>query len=134
MRKYLFIATGGFIGANLRFIMGNLKLYGYNGLIPLNTLTINITGSFLLAFFLTISFEILQFNSDIRTGIATGFFGAYTTFSTLCKEITLLITKGSYLLAFLYIFLSITLGLSFAYLGIITARKFISKFASKEGR
>jgi CrcB protein len=133
MKKYIFIAVGGFLGANLRFFLGNFKINNSLG-IPFVTLLINITGSFLLALFLTISLEILEFDSDIRIGISTGFFGAYTTFSTLCKEITLLIFEGNYIAAITYITMSLILGLFSAYLGIITARKIISQFIIKEDK
>ena len=86
MRKYIFIAIGGMLGAILRYFIKNIHIYNYKEAIPINTLLINVSGSFLLALILTIAFEIFEFDADLRLGIATGFLGAYTTFSTLCKE------------------------------------------------
>nr|WP_242851510.1 CrcB family protein [Clostridium sp. DMHC 10] len=86
MKKYLLIAGGGALGAILRFIIKNINFYNYKQAIPLNTLIINITGSFVLALISTIAIDNLELDNDIRLGITTGFIGAYTTFSTMCKE------------------------------------------------
>ena len=48
-----------------------------------------------------------------------GFLGAFTTFSTMCKETVQLMSSGLHILAFLYILLSILLGLGAAWLGYI---------------
>ncbi|MFL0266700.1 fluoride efflux transporter CrcB [Candidatus Clostridium radicumherbarum] len=122
MRKYIFIGLGGILGAILRYYIKNIQLYHYNGAFPLNTFIINITGSFLLAFILTAALLIKGFDSDIKLGIGTGFIGAYTTFSTMCKETALLITSGYFVSAACYILLSIILGLGAAYLGTAVAR------------
>jgi fluoride exporter len=127
MRKYIFIGSGGILGALLRYYIKNMNIYHYNGAIPLNTLIINITGSFVLALILTIALEIYEFDSDIRLGIGTGFLGAYTTFSTMCKEAVLLISSGYYYSAISYITVSTILGLGAAYLGVLIAREFVAK-------
>lgn len=125
MRKYIFIGLGGMSGALLRFLMKQIPIPLPVGVFPLNTLIINISGCLALGFVLTLSLDILDFDPDIRLGIATGFIGAYTTFSTVCKEITNLLFTGHYFLAFLYLILSCGLGFLCVYLGTILARKFI---------
>lgn len=132
MRKYIYIGAGGVFGAILRYYIKNIHLYHYKELIPLNTLLINITGSFILALVLTIAYEIWDFDSNIRLGIATGFLGAFTTFSTMCKETVSLIESGNYYSALSYITTSTVLGLAAAYFGIIIAREVVSKLVNKE--
>lgn len=132
MKKYLLIGTGGALGAILRFGIKNIHFYSYKGSIPLNTLIINLTGTFVLALISTIALEIIKFDDDIKLGITTGFIGAYTTFSTMCKETVGLINSGLYFSAILYIALSTVFGLCFAYFGVITARKGISKLINKK--
>ncbi|SKA96794.1 camphor resistance protein CrcB [Caloramator quimbayensis] len=132
MRKYIFIAFGGAVGAVLRFIIKSIQIYNYNENVPLNTLIINIAGSFLLSMILTIALEVWEFDIDLRLGIATGFLGAFTTFSTLCKESVILIQKGFYFSALSYVTVSVMLGLFFAYFGIILAREVISKIVKDE--
>jgi fluoride exporter len=132
MRKYIFISIGGILGAILRYLIKEVHIYHYHENIPLNTLIINITGSFILALILTTAFEIWKFDADIRLGIATGFLGAYTTFSTLCKETVGLIHEGFYFSAFFYLTVSTILGLASVYLGIILAREVVSKLVKKD--
>ncbi|MCD2345734.1 fluoride efflux transporter CrcB [Clostridium guangxiense] len=132
MKKYLLIAGGGALGAILRFIIKNINFYNYKEAIPLNTLIINITGSFVLALISTIAIENLELDNDIRLGITTGFIGAYTTFSTMCKETVGLINHGLYFSSILYISFSVIFGLCFAYFGVIVARKGVSRFFNKK--
>lgn len=132
MRKYIFISIGGFLGAILRYSIENIHIYDYHENIPLNTLFINVTGAFLISLILTTAFEILKFDADIRLGIATGFLGAFTTFSTLCKETVTLLSNGYYFSAVSYITVTAVLGFGAVYLGIILAREVISKLIHKE--
>ncbi|WP_238883345.1 fluoride efflux transporter CrcB [Clostridium sp. YIM B02551] len=132
MKKYIFIFIGGMLGAILRYLIKNIDITSfYSGVIPLNTLVINICGSFILALVLTTALEVYDFNSNIRLGIATGFLGAFTTFSTLCKESVNLIRQGHYYSSIFYLFSSVILGLIAAYLGVLFTRKVISKFILK---
>lgn len=132
MKKYIFIGFGGFLGAILRYFIKNLRLYHYSGAIPINTLIINIIGSFFIGLFLTIAFEILKMDDDIRLGVATGFLGAFTTFSTLCKDTEGLLKSGNYYSAILYVSMSAILGLIAVYFGIIAARKVIAKIVKEK--
>jgi fluoride exporter len=131
MRKYSFIMIGGALGAVLRLAAKNISIGQYNGGFPLNTLIINITGSFVLALFLTLSYEVFEIDADIRLGISTGFLGAYTTFSTLCKEAVILILNREYITAVSYLTASIVLGLAAAYLGVVLARGAIGRLADR---
>ncbi len=123
MRKYIFIGAGGILGAILRYLIKGINIYPYHGNLPLNTFIINITGSFILALILTIAYEIYQFDTCLRLGIATGFLGAFTTFSTLCKETVNLIIQGDYFSAVVYVSTSTIIGLAAVYLGIALARQ-----------
>jgi fluoride exporter len=132
MRKYIYVGAGGVLGSILRFYIKNIHIFHYKGVIPLNTLLINITGSFILALVLTIAYEVRNFDSNIRLGITTGFIGAYTTFSTMCKETVTLIGSGYYYSALFYITISTVLGLGVVYFGTIIAREAVSKLINKE--
>jgi len=127
MRKYIYIGCGSFIGAMLRYLIKNTQIYNYHENIPLNTLLINVFGAFLMAFVLTIVFE----ESAIRLGITTGFLGAFTTFSTLCKEIFYFMQNGDYFSAILYLTISVVLGLGVSYMGIVLAREINIKLLGK---
>ncbi|MCR4435796.1 MAG: fluoride efflux transporter CrcB [Clostridiales bacterium] len=132
MRKYVFISIGGILGAISRYLIKGLHIYHYHENVPLNTLIINVTGSFILALVLTVAFEVWEFDASIRLGIATGFLGAYTTFSTLCKETVGLIHQGDYFSAITYITDSTIVGIAAAYFGIVLAREVVSKLVKKD--
>ena len=132
MRKYVFIGIGGILGAICRYLIMGIHIYNYHENVPINTLMINITGSFVMALILTIAFEIWEFDASIRLGIATGFLGAYTTFSTICKETVVLMHDYYYIPAILYIAVSIIIGIAATYLGIVIAREIGSKLIKRE--
>jgi CrcB protein len=60
------------------------KRYGTR--FPYGTLVINVTGSFILGFFLTLITERIVVHPYWRLFFAIGFLGAYTTFSTFTFE------------------------------------------------
>lgn len=123
MKKYLFIAVGGMAGAILRFSLSNIHLFQNEELNVLITLFINVSGSFVLAFLLTLTEAKLPITNDAKAGISVGFLGAYTTFSTFCKEVMHFIQTGKYFEAGIYMFASICLGLIAIYCGILLGKK-----------
>lgn len=131
MKKYIFIGIGGFLGAILRYFIINIHLYNYKEGVPINTLIVNVTGSFIIALILTATLEIWRISESLRLGISTGFIGAFTTFSTLCKETVNLISSGYYYSAISYMTMSVVLGLSAVYFGAVVARELISKILVK---
>lgn len=121
MKKYIYIGAGGFAGAVLRYILKNIDIFHYTGKLPLNTLLINITGSFIIGLFLTLASEMWNISENLRLGVVTGFIGTYTTFSTMCKETAGLYAKGSTVYALCYILISALLGLAAVAAGVKTA-------------
>lgn len=131
MRKYVFIGIGGMLGAVLRYLLKGVNIYHYHGNVPLNTLLINVAGSFVLALVLTVAFEVWKFDTNVRLGIATGFLGAFTTFSTLCRETVGLLQQGEIFSAIIYIAISAIIGITAVFFGIVLAREVISKLVKK---
>jgi len=132
MKKYALLSIGGFLGAIARYSFKSIQILGYHETIPLNTLLINVSGSFILALIITIAFEVWEFDSDIRLGICTGFVGAFTTFSTMCKETVALFSAGDYYSAISYITVSTMMGLGAVFLGIVLAREIGLKLAKRK--
>src|SRR5574341_1858565 len=89
--KIITIGIGGFIGANARYWMS----YGIGShQFPWATLMVNLIGCFGLAVFSTFVLERITLSEQHRLLIATGFFGAFTTFSTLNMEALNLVLDG----------------------------------------
>jgi CrcB protein len=126
MRKVIFIGIGGILGALLRYGMKGISLFGLQS-VPLNILIINVTGAFILALIMTLLPNVKGIAEEIRSGVTVGVLGAYTTFSTLCRETVGLLQNSGYFSAGLYMFASITLGLGAAWLGAGLARRAGSK-------
>lgn len=131
---YFFVALGSFGGATLRFLIKDGGFFANYGIMPFDTFLINVAGAFLIAFLSTLAWEELHFNNDIRTGLTTGLLGAFTTFSTLCKESARLLRRGSYGGAVAYMTGSLLLGLLAAWAGYALAMKLGGFLAERESK
>jgi len=118
------VALGGAIGASARYWLGNLVNSRLPMQFPLGTFVINVTGSFIIGFFLTLVTQRITVHPNWRLLIAVGFVGAYTTFSTFEFETLKLIEEGSVVSAALNVILSFVLGFIAVWLGVTAARRF----------
>jgi CrcB protein len=99
MSDMLWISLGAVVGANLRYFVSTLSAKLLSPTLPWGTLIINITGSFILGFFLVWSSERVLTDAKWRLLVAVGFCGAYTTFSSYSFETFALFEQGHYSLA-----------------------------------
>ena len=95
---------------------------GIIGPTVLGIFLINITGSFLLGLFVTLSEERTGWPMETRMLVAVGFLGSYTTFSTLTVASIQQVIGGDVTRAILNIGGSITIGLLAAFAGILVGR------------
>jgi CrcB protein len=109
------------LGGPARYEMAQLIAVAKNGF-PWATFWTNISGSFVLGFILVLVIERFPPTRYLRPFFATGFLGAYTTFSTFAVETDLLIKAGHILTAALYSLGSLAAGLAAAWAGILLAR------------
>jgi len=121
LTRYLAVAAGGALGAAARYYLGGTVLSRIATPFPVATFVINVTGSFILGFFLTIVSERVPFSPHFRLAIAVGFVGAYTTFSTFEYETLRLIEERGMSLALLNVVLSVTLGFAAVWGGMALA-------------
>lgn len=118
---YLVVGAGGFIGANMRFIIGRWAVQKWGAGFPYGTLLINVAGCFILGLFAPLATR-LAWNDYWRLLIAIGFVGAFTTFSTFEYETFELMRQGNLLRAVANLGVSIVLGFCAVFLGVILAR------------
>ncbi len=90
--KILAVASGGALGAILRYVL-NLLFAKFLAPFPFATFFINVTGSFLIGFLLTLFSEKLTVDENWRLFLTVGFLGAYTTISTFEFETFALIRE-----------------------------------------
>lgn len=108
--RILSIAAGGALGAVARYLINISPLARLFDKFPFPTFFINITGSFLIGFLLILLTDKLEVNENLRMAIIVGFLGAFTTFSTFEMEIYGLIEERHFVMALLYLALSVVVG------------------------
>ncbi len=111
MDKFLLISAGAVLGANARYWIGTWAAEKWGSAFPYGTLLINLSGSLLLGVFMALTAERAVIDPRIRLLVATGFLGAYTTFSTFTYESVSLLLKGAVIPGLLNAMGSTALGL-----------------------
>ncbi|HVU11014.1 MAG TPA: fluoride efflux transporter CrcB [Phototrophicaceae bacterium] len=97
IENLLIVGIGGVIGANLRYLVSVWANERFGAVFPWATLMINFTGSCLLAAFLGFAAGHIGLDPNIRLLFATGFCGAYTTYSTYITESIMLLRSGDWI-------------------------------------
>ena len=116
-RRILAVLVGGFFGAFTRYLLSQ-AIQSWSGKAwPYDILLINLTGAFVLAFVSTLADAAFLIGPTRRLLINTGFLGAYTTFSTLALGDILLLSKGAWIPALIYLLVSICGGIVAVLLG-----------------
>ena len=119
MFNFLLVALGGSIGASTRyfFYLVSKNLLSTSNLF-INTLIVNIIGSFLIGY-LIILLENKSLSQDfIKYFFIIGVLGSFTTFSAFSLETIDLMINKKFLIAFFYIFSSLFLCLLFTFVGL----------------
>ena len=119
MSNFLLVALGGSIGASSRyfFYLISKNLLSTSNLF-INTLIVNIIGSFFIGY-LIVLLENKSLSQDfIKHFFIIGVLGSFTTFSAFSLETIDLIVNKKFLIAFFYIFLSLFLCLLFTFIGL----------------
>jgi fluoride exporter len=122
MTKYLMVGIGGFLGAIARFWLDGYVSDRLGSGFPYGTFIINCSGSFLIGVVVTVLAERTHWSANWRYLIPIGFIGAYTTFSAFELETLRTIQQSEFLLAGLYVGLSVVVGFVSVWLGVVTGR------------
>jgi CrcB protein len=118
------VAAGGAAGSIARY--GVERLLGTSDGLPVGTLTVNLTGAFLLG----VLIEVLALRGSdaghrraARLLLGTGFLGGFTTYSALAVEADGLLRDGRAGLALAYVLATVVVGLLASLAGVLAARK-----------
>lgn len=128
------IAAGAIPGAIARYELG-LAVTSRDGAFPVATFVINVSGSFVIGILLTLILERWRPNEYVRPFAATGFLGAYTTWSSFMVDTEKLLKTGHVGVAAAYVAASLAGGLFAVYAGSVLARKWPSgiRWPNREG-
>ncbi len=122
MQKFFFIALGGSLGSLARYWVGSTVASRMGTRFPYGTFVINITACIIIGFSLVFLDKRTQLNPAWRFLVPVGFIGAYSTFSTFEWETYSNLQTGAFLIAGLYVVLSLVLGLIGVWFGVLIAR------------
>ncbi len=115
------IALGGAFGAPARYGVAQL-VHVAPHTFPWATFWTNVSGSFALGLVLALVLERYPPTRYVRPFVATGFLGAYTTYSTFAVETDLLVKDGHAGIALSYVAASLAAGLVAVWAGLVAAR------------
>ena len=122
MPRYLLIALGGALGAMARYAVGAWAAQRFGPRFPLGTLVINLSACFLIGLVVESLDRHNALSPAWRFLIATGFIGAYSTFSTFEWEAWADYQRGAYLVGLAYVVTSLVGGFALVAAGVATAR------------
>jgi fluoride exporter len=121
--RCLVVGAGGFLGAIARYAVGVWIETFWRRDFPLATFLVNVSGCFILGFFLAMATERMSISPMMRLLVATGFVGAYTTFSTFEYETQRLTTTGAFGWALVNVLASVAVGFLAVRLGVQLGRR-----------
>jgi len=108
--KHAAVFVGGALGAASRWAVGVALAPASPAAFPLATFVVNVSGAFGLGFAAVLLIERLAPTRYLRNLIGIGFFGAYTTFSTMAMDGVRLIDRGHVATAAVYWILTLIVG------------------------
>jgi fluoride exporter len=121
--KYLLILAGGGAGSVARYVAGSAIMTRFGSRFPVGTLVVNVTGSFLIGFLMTVLTERLPASTNWRPLLVIGFLGGYTTFSSFEWETYSAIREGGFWFGLTNVVASVTLGYAAVWVGALIARR-----------
>ncbi len=126
LQMYLAVAAGGAIGTVGRFFLSGIIANAFGQTFPWGTLIINVTGSFVIGFFGTLTGPDgrVMVSGTIRQFVMVGICGGYTTFSSFSLQTLNLVEDGEWFSVGGNVFGSVILCLLFVWLGAISAAAF----------
>ncbi len=121
MLRFFIIGLGGAIGTVIRYTVGGLDYRFSNGVFPISTLVVNVTGSLSIGFLWGL-FDRFEISPDTRSFLFIAILGGYTTFSTFSLETFNLMRDGEYKIAFINAAISVLLSVGAVFVGYIASK------------
>jgi CrcB protein len=123
MGTYIWVAVGGAIGTLGRYWLSGVVALAIGETFPWGTIVINVTGSFVIGFFATLTGPDGRIfaPTDVRQFVMIGLCGGYTTFSSFSLQTLNLMNDAEWLYAGANIVLSVVACLIAVWIGHVLA-------------
>ncbi|KQY40163.1 fluoride efflux transporter CrcB [Rhizobium sp. Root483D2] len=125
MTHILLVAAGGAVGSVLRYLVGLWTLRSFGPAFPWGTLTVNITGSFLIGVLAETIARKFGASVEMRVFLITGILGGYTTFSAFSLDAMTLLERGEPVTALIYVASSVLLSALAVFAGLALMRAMV---------
>ncbi|MGD0187145.1 MAG: fluoride efflux transporter CrcB [Roseiarcus sp.] len=120
---YFWVMLGSALGGGARYLFSGVASHQFGETFPWGTLIVNVTGSFIIGFFSTLTGPDgrVFVGSEARQFVTIGLCGGYTTFSSFSLQTLALVRDGEMALAGANIGMSFVFCLLAVWLGHIAA-------------
>jgi len=120
----LAIAIGGGLGSLARHYLST-GVYSVTGsTFPYGILAVNVLGGLIMGIVVELGALKLSYSLEMRAFLTTGILGGFTTFSTFSLDTALLIERGDWLGAAIYMVASVLLSVGALFGGLWLVRSF----------
>jgi CrcB protein len=112
------IAIGGGLGSLARHYL-SAGVYSVTGpAFPYGILTVNVLGGLIMGVVVELGALKLNYSPEMRAFLTTGILGGFTTFSTFSLDAALLIERGDWASALIYMIASVLLSVGALFAGL----------------
>jgi len=124
MYMILAIALGGAVGSVARHYFSTLVYEMTGGSFPWGILAVNVLGGLIMGIVVELGAFKFNYSLEVRALLTTGLLGGFTTFSAFSLDSALLIERGDWLGAGLYMVGSVVLSVAALFAGLALVRSF----------
>lgn len=121
-KTILYVAIGSIIGGVSRFLLQQFVQRRVDSVFPYGTLVVNLVGCFVIGIIIGLADRGNLMSPQARIFWATGICGGFTTFSSFIAENYNMLRGGELLTTFIYLSVSIVIGLMVAGFGILLVK------------
>jgi fluoride exporter len=128
MKLLMLACLGGAVGAGGRYLVSVAvaRVLGTAAGFPWATSCVNVGGSFLMGVFIEALALRLSGSSELRTLVATGVLGGFTSFSAFSLDFATLIMRKDEVAAAVYLVSSVMLSILALYAGLAMTRQVLT--------
>jgi CrcB protein len=123
MYPILLVGAGGAIGSIVRYLSGVAVGRVWASAFPLATMLINISGSLIMGLFIGwLARTTPAWQADARLFFAVGVLGGFTTLSSFSLDTVVLLERGEFGQAVLYVLGSVVVSIAALFVGLLVMR------------